>query len=244
MKFIKFFQALKANNYKLAQLKSKKTTYWILVTSGAVLLNCCLQANTAVAGSLIQQNMRANAPKLSTDAIKLGVKAYNHAQKMGLDKQKVLTIIDYSMPSSEQRLWVFDMRDGHVIDNTLVAHGKGSGLKYATNFSNTPRSDATSIGVYLTGSTYEGKHGYSMRLKGLDKGYNDNVYSRSVVMHSAWYVNEHLATELGHIGRSWGCPALSQQDATKIIRKIKDGTIMLAYYPDQRWELSSTFLNA
>jgi hypothetical protein len=188
--------------------------------------------------------MQANASSLSTDAIKLGVKAYDHAEKIGLDKQHVLTIIDYSKPSSAQRLWVFDMRDGHVIYNTLVAHGKGSGMDYATKFSDKPHSDATSIGVYLTGSTYSGKHGYSMRLKGLDKGYNDNVYSRAVVMHSAWYVNKQFAAERGRIGRSWGCPALSQQDASKVISTIKNGSIMLAYYPNQQWERNSTFLNA
>ncbi|MGD9153650.1 MAG: murein L,D-transpeptidase catalytic domain family protein [Gammaproteobacteria bacterium] len=244
MKFSKFFQKLKTNNDKLVQLKSKKAVYWILGTSSAALLSCCLHANAAVANSAIQQTMQINAPKLSADAIKLGVEAYNHAQKMGLDKQKVLTIIDYSKPSSEQRLWVFDMRDGHVIDNTLVAHGKGSGMNYATSFSNKPHSDATSIGVYLTAETYNGKHGYSMRLKGLDKGYNDNVYSRAVVMHSAWYVGKQFLAEHGRLGRSWGCPALSQQDASKIISEIKGGTIMLAYYPNAQWESSSSFLNA
>lgn len=244
MKFSTFLQTLKVNNYKLIQSKSKKATYWILGTSSAALLSCCLHANAAVASSNVQQAMQANAPKLSADAIKLGVEAYNHAQSMGLDKQKVLTIIDYSKPSAEQRLWVFDMRDGHVIENTLVAHGKGSGMNYATSFSNKFHSDATSIGVYLTGNTYSGKHGYSMKLKGLDKGYNDNVYSRAVVMHSAWYVSKQFAAEHGRLGRSWGCPALSQQDASKIISEIKDGTIMLAYYPNQQWEHNSSFLNA
>jgi len=237
MNFSKFFQRLKAINYKSTQVKPKETTYWLTVTSSVILLGCCLHVNAAATTSTaIQQTMQASASNLSSDAIKLGIKAYEHAQAAGMDKQKVLTIIDYSKPSSTERLWVFDMRDGHVIGNTLVAHGKGSGTIYATNFSNKFHSDATSIGVYLTGSTYAGKHGYSMRLNGLDKGYNDNAYSRSVVMHSAWYVGKQFLALHGRLGRSWGCPALSKQDASEVINHIKNGTIMLAYYPNQQWE--------
>jgi hypothetical protein len=233
MKFTKIFQGV---------TKSKKALYWTVGIS--TLLICSLHANATVANFTMAQAIKSNAPSLNSDAIKLGVEAYNHAEKMGMDKQKVLTIIDYSQPSSKQRLWVIDMNDGHVIYNTLVAHGKGSGMNYATSFSNKPNSDATSIGVYLTGSTYSGKHGYSLRLKGLDKGYNNNVYSRAVVMHSAWYVGKKFLAEHGRIGRSWGCPALSQQDAPKVISKIKDGTIMLAYSPNKNWEQHSSFLNA
>lgn len=237
MKFSKLFQRV---------TKSKQTMYWVAGISSAALLSCCLHANAAVANATITQTIKANAPSLSSDAVKLGVEAYDHAERLGLDKQKVLTIIDYSKPSSTQRLWVFDMRDGHVIYNTWVAHGKGSGngTGYATKFSNKPHSDATSIGVYLTGATYDGKHGYSLRLKGLDKGYNNNVYSRAVVMHSAWYVGKQFLAEHGRLGRSWGCPALSQKIAGRVISTIKDGSIMLAYYPNQQWEHSSTFLNA
>jgi hypothetical protein len=243
MKFSKFFQRVTKNKH-ISRLKANKATYWIVGVSSAALLSCCLHANAAIANTTLQQTIQANAPSLSSDAIKLGVKAYSHAESIGLDKQHVLTIIDYSKSSSKQRLWVFDMRDGHVIYNTLVAHGKGSGMDYATKFSDKPHSDATSIGVYLTGSTYSGKHGYSMRLKGLDKGYNDNVYSRAVVMHSAWYVGKQFLAEHGRLGRSWGCPALSPQEASKVISTIKNGSIMLAYYPNQQWERNSTFLNA
>jgi len=244
MKFSKFFQRVTKNKY-ISELKNKKATYWIIGVSSAALLSCCLHANAAIANTTIQQAIQANAPSLSRNAIKLGVKAYNHAKNLGLDKQHILTIIDYSKPSSKQRLWVFDMRDGHVIHKTLVAHGTGSGMNnYATKFSNQPHSNATSIGVFLTGSTYTGKHGYSMRLNGLDKGYNDKAYSRAVVMHSAWYVGKQFLAEHGRLGHSWGCTALSQQDASKVISTIKNGTIMLSYYPNQQWERNSTFLNA
>lgn len=229
---------------KVLQLSRKKTMVFMGGISAAALLSCSFHASAAVSDTVIKQAMHNNAPSLSGNAIKLGVKAYEHAQKLGLDKQKILTIIDYSKPSSEQRLWVFDMRDGHVLNNTLVAHGKGSGAKYATRFSDKPNSDATSLGVYITGATYSGKHGYSLRLNGLDKGYNDKVYTRAVVMHSAWYVNKQFVAEHGCVGRSWGCPALSQKDAPKVISNIKNGSIMLAYYPDQGWINNSTFLNA
>ncbi|MBN1683924.1 MAG: murein L,D-transpeptidase catalytic domain family protein [Gammaproteobacteria bacterium] len=182
------------------------------------------------------------APNLKPAVLNTAMRAYQHACKMGLDHQGMLTIIDYSLPSTEKRLWVIDLNKNRVLDYTLVANGKGSGTKYSTHFSNNPASFATSIGVYLTGNTYYGAHGYSLRLNGLDRGFNDHAYFRSIVMHAGWYVSEDFIKLHGYLGRSWGCPALSKDVYRKVISEIKDGSILVAYYPDSKWLSESKFL--
>jgi len=182
------------------------------------------------------------APMLNPHVLKLGLEAYQHAEKLGMDKRGILTIIDYSKPSSQKRLWVINLNKDSVDYHTYVAHGKGSGNNYARHFSNKFHSDATSLGVYLTGETYSGKHGYSMRLHGLEKGFNNHAFQRAVVMHSAWYVSKSFLKRYGRLGRSWGCPALSQKMAPEVIHEIKGGTILLAYYPNKQWLSHSQFV--
>ena len=185
---------------------------------------------------------QAQAEGLDPQVLQLGLKAYQHAKQMGLDKQNILTIIDYTKASTAPRLWVIDLNSGKILFNTLVAHGKGSGSNYATQFSNKPGTEASSIGVYITGKAYWGEHGYSLRLFGEDKGFNDNAYARTIVMHPAWYVSQSFATAHGYLGRSWGCTALDEKVSRPIISAIKEGTVILAYYPNQQWINSSTFL--
>lgn len=227
---------------------NKKAFHISLVSISLAFLPACSCANASnndlTNNSSAAQKILANAPELNPDVLKLSLKAYKHARKMGLDQQGILTIIDYSLPSAKRRLWVINVNSGKVKYHTLVAHGKGSGLTYATNFSNKPNSDASSIGVYLTDKTYSGKHGYSLRLKGLEKGFNDAIYKRAVVMHSAWYVNSNFANQNGRIGRSWGCPALDKKVASKVIDEIKDGSLIFAYYPDNNWLQNSSYLQA
>ncbi|MBU0455761.1 MAG: murein L,D-transpeptidase catalytic domain family protein [Pseudomonadota bacterium] len=188
------------------------------------------------------QKILNQANGLNPQVLNVALKAYQHARNMGLDKQQILTIIDYSKPSSDKRLWVIDLKKDQVDYSVHVAHGKDSGNNYAHFFSDQPRSLASCIGVIETGATYQGEHGYSLRLKGLEKGYNDTMYSRAVVMHSAWYVTPSFLQKYGRLGRSWGCPALNPQSSTPIINTIKDGTIIVAYYPDQSWLTHSKFL--
>lgn len=180
-------------------------------------------------------------PELSKGAIIAGFRAYAHLRAQGQDAKHLLTVIDYTLPSSQKRLWVINMDNGSVVYNTLVAQGANSGLVYAKHFSNSPDSHETSLGVYLTGQTYYGKDGYSMRLHGLDTGFNNNVYKRAVVMHGAWYVSENYAEQYGRIGRTFGCFGLSQTIEPKIVKTIKDGTVLVAYYPDQAWLYSSRY---
>ena len=153
-----------------------------------------------------------------------------------------LTVIDYSKPSAAKRLWVFDLRSRALLYEDLVAHGKGSGDRFATAFSNNPESHQSSLGLFETQDTYSGKNGYSLRLKGLDAGFNDKALERAIVMHGAPYVSEKVATSMGRLGRSWGCPAVRPAVAHEIIDRIKGNGLLFSYYPDQKWLASSKFL--
>ena len=154
-----------------------------------------------------------------------------------------LTVIDYSLPSTEPRLWVFDLATGNLLFKELVAHGKNTGDNLATKFSNQMDSRQTSIGLFVTDDTYVGSNGYSLRLDGLDAGFNDRARDRAIVMHGAPYVNPEIAATQGRIGRSWGCPALRTAIASKVIDTIRGGSVIFSYYPDQEWLQTSRFLN-
>jgi hypothetical protein len=155
-----------------------------------------------------------------------------------------LTVIDYSRPSTEKRLWVFDLRTLALLFEDLVAHGAGSGEDLATRFSNQEGTHRTSLGLFRTADTYVGNHGYSLRLDGLETGFNDRARARRILMHGAAYVSEALARARGRLGRSWGCPAVPQQSAPAIIDRVKDGSLLFAYYPDPIWLSASRFLGA
>ncbi|HSG38159.1 MAG TPA: murein L,D-transpeptidase catalytic domain family protein, partial [Thermoanaerobaculia bacterium] len=145
----------------------------------------------------------------------------------------LLTIIDYSLPSTQPRLWVLDLARGEVLFHELVAHGAGTGENYATRFSNVKDSRQTSLGLFLTGGTYQGGNGYSLKLKGLDAGLNDRAEERHIVMHGAWYVSQEQIRSQGRLGRSWGCPALSQEIAATVIDTIKGGTFVYSHHASQ-----------
>jgi hypothetical protein len=170
------------------------------------------------------------ADGLSPKVLAKALDAVSAARARGVSgKSDRLTIIDYSLPSTQPRLWVLDLAKGKVLFHELVAHGAGSGDKFATRFSNVNDSRATSLGLFLTADTYEGGNGYSLKLKGLDTGINDMAEARHIVMHGAWYVSEDHARQFGMIGRSWGCPALSQDVAPAVIDVIKGGSFVYAY---------------
>jgi hypothetical protein len=159
-----------------------------------------------------------------------------------IDDLSTLTVIDYSKPSTERRLWVLDVPTRTVLYEELVAHGSGSGGNMATTFSNEPDTHQSSLGLFRTEDTYVGRNGYSLRLRGLDEGFNDRAYERAIVMHGAPYVSEKLAHAQGRLGRSWGCPALRLGIAREVIDTIKGNGLLFAYYPDRKWLESSRFL--
>lgn len=176
-------------------------------------------------------------PGLSSQVLRLALDRVACAQARGVSgRGDLLTVIDYSLPSTEPRLWVLDLMKGKVLYRELVAHGKGSGDNYATRFSNQPNSLQSSLGLFRTGGTYDGGNGYSLKLEGLDQGVNDLAESRYVVMHGAWYVSEAQIRSQGRIGRSWGCPALSESMARPVIDTIKGGSFVFSYSGrDKSW---------
>lgn len=191
------------------------------------------------------QILKSQASNINANVLRLSLIAYMNAKNKGYGDKHFLTIIDYSKPSTEKRLWVFDLKNGKTLFNTWVSHGKNSGGLNANSFSNNPGSLKSSLGVFVTDyGSYEGGNGYSLRLKGLERGINDNAYRRSVVVHGAWYVNPDTIRRYGQIGRSWGCPAVSPALAKPLIDTIKDNSLVFVYYPDRNWLSHSRFLAA
>jgi hypothetical protein len=159
-----------------------------------------------------------------------------------IEDPSTLTVIDYSKPSTEKRLWVFDLRSRELLYEELVAHGQGTGDNLAKVFSNEPDTHASSLGLFLTEDTYVGRNGYSLRLKGLDEGFNHRAGERAIVMHGAPYVSDDFVKKNGRLGRSWGCPALREGVAREVIDRVRGNGIVFSYYPDQDWLESSRYL--
>ena len=175
--------------------------------------------------------------------LELALGASRCATKNGVvDNPSSLTIIDYSKASTEPRMWVLDLRQRALLYEELVSHGQGTGDNYAKRFSNTPDSHQTSIGLFVTDSTYVGRNGYSLKLDGLEPGFNDRARERAIVMHGAPYVNKEITKSLGRLGRSHGCPAVSDAVARDIIDTVKGGNLVFSYYPDAKWLETSKFL--
>lgn len=154
-----------------------------------------------------------------------------------------LTIIDFSKPSTSKRLWVYDLRSRALLFEEAVAHGRNSGHNLSTTFSNEPESFKSSLGLFRTGESYIGKHGYSLRLDGLEAGVNDRARERAIVVHGADYVNLAVARRQGRLGRSLGCPAVRPEITRPLINAIKGGGLLFAYYPDADYVATSTYLN-
>lgn len=163
-------------------------------------------------------------------------------QEGSLQNENILSLIDFSISSSKKRLWIIDLKARKLLFHELVAHGKNSGGDLPDRFSNTVNSNQSSLGFYVTRQTYYGKHGLSLRLQGMEKGFNDNAMRRAVVMHGADYVNEGIIGSLGRLGRSFGCPSVSKAVYKPIINLIKDGSCLFIYYPDKTYLSQSAYL--
>ncbi|PYY69103.1 hypothetical protein CRX42_18305 [Pseudomonas jessenii] len=207
----------------------------------AILLTC-LSVPSAYADSLENALVKA-APDADAKVIALAVRATQCSRAQGIAPAQRLAVIDYSLPSTEQRLWVFDLKRRKLLFHELVAHGRNSGENMATLFSNRNESHATSLGLFRTQESYSGQNGYSLRMEGLEPGFNDNAYDRAIVIHGAPYVSPVLARANGRIGRSLGCPAVRPAIAHRLIDSMKDGQLLFSYYPDQRWLKSSSYIN-
>ena len=197
---------------------------------------------TAKPSSSLSRQLLRQAPGLKAEVLRMALRASGCAAEQGLVKRKnLLTVIDYSLPSSQPRLFTFDLATRKLIFRELVAHGKNSGGNLPSFFSNSPGSLATSLGLFVTAEPYVGSNGYSLRLQGLEEGVNDMAMDRAIVMHGAPYVSRAAVRALGRLGRSWGCPAVRKEVARKMIDKLRGGSAIFAYYPDQDWLTQSPF---
>ena len=201
--------------------------------------------NPAVAAGEREYPCRELYEAMSLDGI-VNYTAFEQAfagyYKIGERKKNIFTLIDFTKPSTEERLYVFDVAKKKMLFKSHVSHGRNSGENYATSFSNDNGSHKSSLGFYLTGSTYQGKNGYSMLLHGLEKGINDKARERSIVVHAAAYANPSAIGPGGRLGRSFGCPALPQAVNDKIINAIKDGTVMYIYANDRTYIAQSEYV--
>jgi hypothetical protein len=181
----------------------------------------------------------------------LSKEAFDHAWKgyqyllsnNRITRGTYLTICDFSQSSRQKRLYIIDIVNHLLVTHTYVAHGKNSGGEFATRFSNTHESLQSSLGFYVTAGTYTGKHGLSLRVHGVDPGYNDNAMQRTIVIHGAAYVDPARAKAGMFMGRSWGCPAVPQKESAGIIHTIKNGSCLFIYHPSRNYLLNSKILN-
>ncbi len=177
------------------------------------------------------------------EVLDLAMEAYHCGEREGRFDRPLLTIIDYSLPSSEPRLWVIDVRRQELLNHELVAHGEGSGDTLPVSFSNEEGSHQSSLGLFRTDEAYTGRFGYSLRLSGLEPGINDKARERAIVVHGSPDVSQAFIAKWGTLGRSWGCPAVPETVSAQIIDRIAGGSAIFAYYPDTDWLLESRYLH-
>lgn len=205
----------------------------------ALSLLLCTNAPAAVAVEALARLAPDADPKVLRLALLARDCAIQHGEAQANDR---LAVIDFSQPSTDARLWVFELKPLRLLHHEHVAHGRGSGENFAKRFSNVEGSHQSSLGLFRTAETYQGENGYSLRMDGLELGINDQARPRQIVMHGAPYVNPEMAQRQGRLGRSFGCPAVRREAAQGVIDSLKQGNLLFAYYPDANWLAQSTFL--
>lgn len=193
----------------------------------------------------VYNNIKFTDAKLDVEIFNKAMKGYlnlRSAGKLG-SNQDILTIADMSLSSNKSRLWIIKLSTGKVLYHTYVAHGQGTGDEFATAFSNRDNSHQSSLGFYVTGEIYQGEHGTSLRLDGMDKGYNHSALQRGIVVHGADYVSSKFIAGNQRLGRSWGCPAVESKLAPAIINTIKNGSCLFVYAAQNKYFADSYWLN-
>lgn len=181
--------------------------------------------------------------KLDPLVFESAYRGYLQLKAAGKLEKDILSVCDFSLSANVSRLWIIDLKENKVLYNTYVAHGQGSGEEFASSFSNRENSHQSSLGFYVTGETYQGAHGISLRLHGMDNRYNDAALDRGIVLHGAHYVCDDFIRSNKRLGRSWGCPAVANALAPEIIDMVKEGSCLFLYYPDKKYLSSSYWLN-
>lgn len=202
-------------------------------TKTSTLANFELNANVSIENSYHQLNAN-NLQLPSLEIFKKGLEGFYQLKEKGIIKNDILTLIDFSVSSSIKRLWVIDVKNNLILFQSLVAHGRNSGSEFAQQFSNKPESFQSSLGFYTTAETYNGKHGYSLRLDGIENGINHKARERAIVIHGADYVSETFIQQNGRLGRSFGCPSLPMENYQEIIDVIKNKSCLFIFYPDKK----------
>lgn len=237
-------------NYK--KLGFQYIMNWVVTIALVLITSFATKANTALTPAALEHyikntysHLEFKHHELSYEVFKKAYKGYLNLQQAGkLNPSKnIITIIDFSLSSTQKRMWVIDLKQRKVLINDYVAHGQGSGMEYATSFSNIENSHQSSLGFYVTGEIYSGEHGASLRLHGLDNNYNTAAFDRAIVIHGADYVDANLIKSQNRMGRSWGCPAVSNQIVSKLITTINDGTCLFVFAQDKKYLASAYWLN-
>lgn len=198
----------------------------------------------AIFAERLYDSIHLNELGLQKKVLELALKGFNKLSVRGkLNRDSILSIVDFSKSSREKRLYVIDLKNAKLLFNTYVAHGRNSGAEFARSFSNIMASNKSSLGFYITNQTYKGENGYSLRLQGVERNINDKAYRRAIVMHGAAYANEQYLAERGILGRSFGCPAIPMDEHAAIIDAIKGGSCLFIYSPDKKYIKQSTVLN-
>jgi hypothetical protein len=192
----------------------------------------------------LEKYLSLNEPALKPEAFRFGLIGFEALHSRGLiSNDSLLTIIDFSLPSSKDRFFVINLINNQVVYKSLVSHGRNSGDLFANRFSNKIQSHESALGFFITGKSYEGGQGYSLQLQGVDTGYNDHTRVRGIVIHAADYATQEFVTRYGRLGRSFGCPALPPELSRPIIDLIKEGSVLFSYYPDENYFHHSVILN-
>ena len=216
------------------------------IVNEPVKTNVAAMSGTAVAEAVantLYDSLELNELGMTKQALVYAYKGQQKLEEEGVvQNPDILTVCDFSQPSDKKRMYIIDVKNYKVLVNTYVAHGKNSGVEYAQRFSNKPESLQSSLGFYVTKGTYFGKHGLSLKLAGQERGFNDKAEARAVVVHGANYIGDQRLSA-PYMGRSFGCPAVPQQLASKVINLIKNGTTLFIYHPSQQYLHGSTILN-
>lgn len=222
----------------------KKAKIFQIISTTVSRVSVDHQGKASTLSNALYDSLSLGEKGLSKTALQTAIKGYLHLEEQGqLNNSGLLSIADFSQSSRKKRFYLLDMKNGQLLINTYVAHGKGSGMDMANVFSNIPGSEKSSLGFYLTQGTYTGKNGLSLRMEGLDKGFNDNAEKRAIVVHGADYVNAKKVKD-AFMGRSQGCPALPRTEYVNVIDRIKDGSALFVYYPSSYYLNNSTVLTA
>lgn len=195
--------------------------------------------------TMLNDSLHLDTKGLNIKALEYALKGFKYLQQKGMLYNKdILSICDFSQSSKKKRLYVIDIENKKLMLNTYVAHGKNSGTEYANSFSNNPNSLKSSLGFYVTRSTYFGGHGLSLKIDGLEKGFNDKANTRNIVVHGSDYVGNDFVRSNNFCGRSYGCPAIPLQESSMVINTIKDGSCLFIYHPTQKYLKQSRILNS